>query len=205
LRAESRALPGRVKARSDTVLVSSIRLSNAGRVPGASLSTCFPVGNLASCTSGIHPDGMLVHKAYKFRIYPDATQEELFLRTIGCCRLVYNLCLDQKKLERERSNPRRLTAFDQMKEPTSLKREFLFLKEPPSQTLQQAIHDLHKAFKNFFEGRAGFPTFRKKGRNDAFRYPDATQSIEEDRISLPKAGWTEMFMHRPIVGTVKPD
>jgi hypothetical protein len=38
----------------------------------------------------------------------------------------------------------RLTAFDQMKEMTSLKREFPFLKEPPGQTLQQAIHDLHK-------------------------------------------------------------
>jgi hypothetical protein len=30
-------------------------------------------------------------------------RDEPFLRTIGCCRLVYNLCLDQKKLERERS------------------------------------------------------------------------------------------------------
>jgi putative transposase len=69
---------------------------------------------------------MLVQKAYEFRIYPDARQEELFLRTIGCCRLVYNLCLDRKKLERERSNPRRLTAFDQMKELTSFKREFPF-------------------------------------------------------------------------------
>jgi hypothetical protein len=34
---------------------------------------------------------MLLRKAYRFRIYPDATQEELFRRTIGCCRLVYNL------------------------------------------------------------------------------------------------------------------
>jgi len=55
---------------------------------------------------------MLTHKAYRFRIYPTAEQEVLFRRTIGCCRLVYNLCLDQKKLERERSDPRRLTAFD---------------------------------------------------------------------------------------------
>jgi hypothetical protein len=44
----------------------------------------------------------------------------------------------------------RVTAFDQMKELTSLKREFPFLKEPPGQTLQQPIHDLHK-------GRAGNP------------------------------------------------
>ncbi|WP_210191301.1 helix-turn-helix domain-containing protein, partial [Rhizobium sullae] len=35
--------------------------------------------------------------AYKFRIYPDAEQARLFRRTIGCCRLVYNTCLEQKR------------------------------------------------------------------------------------------------------------
>ena len=49
---------------------------------------------------------MLVQKAFKFRIYPEPTQKNLMLRTIGCCRLMYNLRLDQK------SNPRRLAAFD---------------------------------------------------------------------------------------------
>jgi hypothetical protein len=44
-----------------------------------------------------------------------------------------------------RSDPRRLTAFDQIKELTAL----------------------HKAFKRFFEGRAGFPKFRRKGETDA--------------------------------------
>ena len=63
---------------------------------------------------------MLQHKAYCFRIYPTAEQEHLFRQTVGCCRLVYNLCLDQKKLERERSNPHGLTAFDQIKELTAL-------------------------------------------------------------------------------------
>jgi putative transposase len=147
---------------------------------------------------------MLVQKAYKFRIYPTTEQEHLFRRTIGCCRLVYNLCLDQKKLERERSNLRGLSAFDQAKELTALKREFEFLREVPHHPLMQSILDLHKAFKNFFEGRAGFPKFRRKGENDAFRYPDAKQiKIEADRIFLPKAGWTRMVMHRPIQGKVK--
>jgi putative transposase len=147
---------------------------------------------------------MLVQKAYKFRIYPTTEQEHLFRRTIGCCRLVYNLCLDQKKLERERSNPRGLSAFDQAKELTALKREFEFLREVPHHPLMQSILDLHKAFKNFFEGRAGFPKFRRNGENDAFRYPDAKQiKIEADRIFLPKAGWTRMVMHRPIQGKVK--
>jgi putative transposase len=96
---------------------------------------------------------MIVRKAYRFKIYPDATQEELFRRTIGCCRLVYNLCLDQKKLERERSEPRKLTAYDQINELPELKREFDFLKEAPANSLQQTILDLHKAFKT--SSRAG--------------------------------------------------
>jgi putative transposase len=147
---------------------------------------------------------MLLRKAYRFRIYPDAAQEELFRWTIGCCRLVCNLCLDQKILERERSNPRRLSAFDRMKELTALKDEYSFLKEPPNHPLQQAIHDLHKAFANFFEGRAGFPKFRRKGENDSFRYPDPKQTkVKADRIFLPKAGWTRMVMHRAIAGKIR--
>jgi putative transposase len=109
-----------------------------------------------------------------------------------------------KKLERERSNPRRLTAFDQIKELTALKCDAEFLREAPHHPLVQSVMDLHKGFKNFFEGRAAFPKFRKKGENASFRYPDAKQiKIEADRISLPKAGWTAMVMHRPIQGAVK--
>jgi putative transposase len=51
---------------------------------------------------------------------------------------------------------------------------------------------------------SGYPTFRKKGQNDAFRYPDPKQiKIEGERIFLPKAGWTRIVVHRPIVGKVK--
>ena len=64
--------------------------------------------------------------------------------------------------------------------------------------------DLHKAFTNFFEGRARFPTFRREGQNDSFRYPDPKQiKIEGERVFLPKAGWPRIVMHRPIIGTVK--
>jgi hypothetical protein len=34
-----------------------------------------------------------------------------------------SVCLDQKKLERERSDPRELSAYDRMKELTALKEE----------------------------------------------------------------------------------
>ena len=34
--------------------------------------------------------------AYRFRIYPNKRQEELILKTFGCCRFVYNYYLTKR-------------------------------------------------------------------------------------------------------------
>jgi putative transposase len=147
---------------------------------------------------------MKEHMAYKFRIYPDEAQARLFRRTIGCCRVVYNTCLEQKRLERHRSEPRRLSAVDQNKQIGDLKAALPWMKEAPHHCLQQAVIDLHKAFTNFFEGRAAFPKPRRKYRNESFRFPDPKQIMFRDgEIFLPKSRWVEMVAHREIVGAVK--
>ena len=38
---------------------------------------------------------MLQHKAYKFRIYPNKSQEILIAKTIGCSRFVFNHFLSE--------------------------------------------------------------------------------------------------------------
>ncbi|UQD52111.1 transposase [Bacillus methanolicus] len=40
---------------------------------------------------------MIVHKAYKFRIYPNKKQMELINKTIGCSRFVFNFFLAKQK------------------------------------------------------------------------------------------------------------
>ena len=40
--------------------------------------------------------------AYKYRIYPDKDQQELFRKTFGCCRFVYNRMLSDKKAAYEK-------------------------------------------------------------------------------------------------------
>ena len=37
-----------------------------------------------------------MEKAYKFRIYPNKTQEILIQKTFGCVRFVYNYFLDKR-------------------------------------------------------------------------------------------------------------
>lgn len=39
---------------------------------------------------------MRLKYTYKFRIYPNKTQQVLIEKTFGCCRFVYNHILDTK-------------------------------------------------------------------------------------------------------------
>src|SRR3712207_5655971 len=73
---------------------------------------------------------------------------------------------------------------------------------------QQALRDLDKAFANFFAGRARYPSPRKKGINDVFRFPG--REIETRRLNgkwsavrLPKIGWVRFRDTRPIRGEIK--
>ncbi len=76
----------------------------------------------------------------------------------------------------------------------------------PSHPLQQVLKDLDRAYRNFFEGRAELPRFKKKSRHDAFRYPDPKQFALDDRhgrVKLPKLGWVRYRRSRAVVGTPK--
>jgi putative transposase len=74
-----------------------------------------------------------------------------------------------------------------------------------SQTLQQVTKDLAAAYKNFFEKRADFPQFKKKGRSsDSFRFPQGFEIDEANRrIRLPKLGWIHYRKSHGILGLAK--
>jgi putative transposase len=81
-----------------------------------------------------------------------------------------------------------------------------WLKDSPSQALQHAIKDLERAYKNFFEKRADFPRFKKKGVGDSFRYPDPKQikfDQTNNRLFLPKLGWLRYRNSRDALGELR--
>ena len=84
------------------------------------------------------------------------------------------------------------------------KTELAWLKDAPSQTLQQALKNLESSFRNFFAKRADFPKFKKKGISDSFRFPQGFK-IEQhnNRIFLPKLGWLRYRNSREMLGTPK--
>lgn len=126
-------------------------------------------------------------------------------RFAGACRFVFNKSLALQNENHEAGN--KFLSYVKMaawlvewkKAP-----ETEWLKDSPSQPLQQALKDLERAYKNFFQKRASFPRFKKRGHSDSFRYPQGVKLDQaNNRISLPKLGWISYRNSREVVGEVK--
>ncbi len=84
------------------------------------------------------------------------------------------------------------------------KRELPWLKESHSQILQQSLKNLERAYVNFFQKRAAFPRFKKRGIGDSFRFPQGVKLEQSNsRIFLPKLGWMRYRNSREVLGEVK--
>ena len=132
-----------------------------------------------------------MEKAYKFRIYPNKTQEILIQKTFGCVRFVYNYFLD-KRITTYKEDKVTLTYNKCSKELTKLKQELTWLKEPDKCSLQNALKHLDRAFQNFFNREnVGYPKFKsKKNRHRSYKTNFSNNNItfEGSKIKLPKIG-----------------
>ena len=144
-------------------------------------------------------------QAYKFQLRPKAKQANLMLGFAGCCRFVWNKALALEK-ETYQTEGKRLGFYNLCKALRDWKKEeeTSFLAGAHSQILQFVLKDLDQAYKNFFEKRANFPRFKRKGVHDAFRYPQGFKLDEgTSRVYLPKIGWVRYRKSRAIKGTLK--
>lgn len=145
-------------------------------------------------------------RAIKYELNPTDTQKVLIKQTCGCCRKVYNTMLD-RKISAYKEEGRTISAIELTNQLPQLKSELTYLKDAPSQSLQQVIRNLDTAYANFFrKGGSGFPKFKKKGSKDSFRIPVACV-IDYDNwtIKTAKIGIIKFFKGRnkQIEGTIK--
>ncbi|EPE0471273.1 RNA-guided endonuclease InsQ/TnpB family protein [Escherichia coli] len=144
-------------------------------------------------------------QAFKFQLRPGGQQEREMRRFAGACRFVFNRALARQNENHEAGNKyipygKMASWLVEWKNAT----ETQWLKDSPSQPLQQLLKDLERAYKNFFRKRAAFPRFKKRGQNDAFRYPQGVKLDQENsRIFLPKLGWMRYRNSRQVTGVVK--
>ena len=145
-------------------------------------------------------NNMLKNKAYKFRIYPNEKQKELIERTFGCTRFVFNWCLE-KSITKYKEEKITLRYKDYASMLVEMKKEYEFLKEVDSISLQQSLRHLDVAFTNFFKKKeTRFPKFKSKKNDKSYTTVTVNNNIklEDKYIVLPKLGKVRIKMHRKI-------
>lgn len=146
-------------------------------------------------------------QAFKYELNPGVEQERAMRKFSGSCRFVFNKALALQKENYEASN-KFISYVSMAKQLTEWRNsaETPWLKEAPCHSLQHALKDLEKAYKNFFAKRSDFPRFKKRGNSSRFRYPDSKQiklDAGNSRIFLPKLGWIRYLKSREIIGDVR--
>jgi putative transposase len=157
-----------------------------------------------------HTESM-INRGYKFRLYATDEQEVLFGQYAGVCRLVYNLAWEQRRdwwRQYRDATGFSISYPSQARELTELRAEFDWIAAVPCAAQQQALRDLDKAFQNFFAGRADYPTPRRRGINDSFRFsgrdcPWRKLNAKWAVVRLQKIGEVKFRLTRDIPGTIK--
>jgi putative transposase len=147
-----------------------------------------------------------VMRTFRYRAYPTAEQRDNLARTFGCARWTYNWGLE-RRTNAYHGEGKSLTYNALAVELTQLKRheETAWLKEVSSVVLQQSLRNLERAYTNFFEQRAGYPSFKKRGRkqsatyaNSAFRFDPEARTLSLAKQNAPlNIRWS-----RPVEGEV---
>ena len=120
----------------------------------------------------------------KIRLYPTSEQEQLFIKFCNTARFTYNECLAYKiQVYQEQGYSCKVQDLIEHIQDLKYSGNYDWLLEVPESVTKQAIKDLDKAYKSFFQrGYKGFPKFKKKSqtkpsfyvRSDKFKQIDST-------------------------------
>lgn len=144
-----------------------------------------------------------IYKSYKYRLYPSPEDKELLSLHFGHCRFVYNYFLKEKQ-EFYLKNKKTLNYNNCSQALTTLKKqkEYVWLKDVNSQSLQQSLKNLETAFGKFFSKKSKFPKFKRKDGNNSFNVPQNV-AIKSDKIYIPKfKNGIKFVNHRPLKGKI---
>lgn len=123
--------------------------------------------------------------SHKIRIYPNHEQEVFLKKSCGVARFAYNWGLAE--WEKQYKSGEKPTYLKLKKQFNGIKQnEFPFVCEVSKCCAETAFLNLGKAYKNFFDKRAKFPRFKKKGIHDSFGLSNDAFSINATHIKLPK-------------------
>jgi putative transposase len=143
-------------------------------------------------------------RAFKYRFSPTDEQKIILAQTFGCTRFVYNWGLNTRcTAYKERGE--KLTYYDLAPMLPDLKKQHPWLSEVSSVPLQMSLRHLDRAFINFFEGRAQYPTFKKKQKAQSATYASNAFTWDGKQLTLAKMNEPlDIRLHRALPKNAKP-
>ena len=133
-------------------------------------------------------------KGIKIKIYPNQEQIQFLEQNIGNARFVWNQMLNMWNT-RYQNNPNlpALGKYDLSSLLPTMKKEYEFLKESESTSLQFVCETLHGSFIEFFKKTRRHPRFKSKKKSTSSFTMKNNKNIElkKNAIKLPKIGWVK--------------
>jgi putative transposase len=144
----------------------------------------------------------------RYRLCPSPIQEPVLREHCAHARFVWNLAVEQDSWWRpgRHSSPGYL---EQCRQLTQARAEHGWLRTGSQMVQQQALRDFARARQSYFNRTHRRPSWRKAGRNEAFRVvavkPGHVRRLSRKvgAIWVPKAGWVRFRWSRPVPEGVK--
>jgi putative transposase len=121
---------------------------------------------------------------------------------------LYNTALSLR-VSAYKQNRGNVSCFTQVKQLPELRESFTEYKDISSQTLQNVIERLGRAYDNFFRRvkkggeKAGFPRFKGRDRYDSFTLKNTGWKFEDRNLIIRNLGRFKLRLSRPVEGDIK--
>ncbi|OAK67450.1 RNA-guided endonuclease InsQ/TnpB family protein [Lederbergia galactosidilytica] len=148
----------------------------------------------------------------KYEVFPTEKQKETLDRWLQYCRQTYNSALLDKE-RKYKQNKEHYNRYDMQKQLTVDKKNYPFLKEMPSQPLQEVFVRLQKAFENFFRKDARYPKQKKYKEYTSMTFPQFGFNKKGNRMAMSfsgngklyntRLGEIDILLHRPLKAPIK--
>lgn len=142
---------------------------------------------------------------WTFRCYPTPQQEQTLACTFGCTRFVYNRFLAERTEAYARGDHMNYSQSSAALSALKKNPDFGWLNDVSCVPTQQALRHLQTAFRNFFDKRTGYPSFKRKDgkqsaeyTRSAFKFEVGNQRLLIAKLGRLKVKWSK---HVPIMPT----
>ena len=142
---------------------------------------------------------VLILKTFKTEIKPNEDQKIKIHKTIGVARFVYNFYIAENKKTYEKDKSfLSANKFSKYLNNDFIpkNKDYLWIKDVSSKSTKESIRNAETAFKRFFKGLSGFPSFKKKNKSNVKMYfvknSKGDCTCERHRIKIPTLGWVRL-------------